>query len=338
MSAPRAALIAAAAHPIAEPFAGGLESHVWTLARGLLDRGMEVTVFAPHGSDPGVGAVEIDFSSPGDAYRDLMAGLATEWAGAFDVIHNHSLHELPLARAATLPVPMLSTLHIPPERWLQRVVEAADCNVTFVAVSDFIAGAWEHLAPGARVIGNGVDVDRWSPGPGGGRAVWFGRLVPEKGPHLAMEAARRAGQPLVLAGPVSDRAYFEREIRPRLDDDVVYAGHLDHTRLCRLVGAASTALVTPRWDEPYGLVAAEALACGTPVCAFARGGLPGIIGDDAGILVEPDDVDGLATAMQLAPAIPRAVARRRAVELCSLERMIDGYAALYEELGQVAVP
>jgi glycosyltransferase involved in cell wall biosynthesis len=88
---------------------------------------------------------------------------------------------------------------------------------------------------------------------------------------MAIAAARRADLPLVLAGPISDTAYFKRAIAPSLGDQVRYAGHLNHDELARLVGRSAAVLVTPIWHEPYGLVVAEAMSCGTPVVAFARG-------------------------------------------------------------------
>ena len=147
----------------------------------------------------------------------------------------------------------------------------------------------------------------------------------------------RAGTALGLAGPISDRAYFEAEIRPRLAlEGVEYAGHLTHRELVRFLGAASVALVTPCWDEPYGLVVAEALACGTPVCGFARGGLPELLPEECGRLVAPGDVGALAASLGPASRLSRAAARRHAIGACSIDAMVDGYVELYETV--VAAP
>ena len=133
---------------------------------------------------------------------------------------------------------------------------------------------------------------------------------------------------LDIAGPIFDSEYFESAIRPRLGSRIRYLGHLDHATLFEHLGHASVTLVTPRWDEPYGLVAAESLAAGTPVAAFERGALPQIIDAHSGRLAAPDDVLALAAALLEAARLPRDGARRRAVAFCSLQRMVDEYEAL----------
>ena len=163
----------------------------------------------------------------------------------------------------------------------------------------------------------------------GRAAVWWGRLVPEKAPHHAIDAARAAGLPIVLAGPIHDAEYFERQVRPRLGRDVEYVGHLRQHELNELVGGAAVAVVTPQWDEPYGLVAAEAMACGTPVAAFARGALPEIVDDSTGSLAAPGDLDALANAMQRAAALDRGEVRRTAEARFAKARMVDDYERLY---------
>jgi glycosyltransferase involved in cell wall biosynthesis len=170
------------------------------------------------------------------------------------------------------------------------------------------------------------------PGPGGERAVWSGRLVPEKAPHLAIDAARSAGFAIDLVGPVQDHDYVAREVLPRLGPDVVHHGHLAGAELVRMIGSAAVAVVSPVWDEPYGLVAAEALACGTPVAAFARGALPEIVDDSCGALAAAGDVDALARAIGIAAGRDRTAARLRAETRCDVDRMVDSYEALYREL------
>jgi glycosyltransferase involved in cell wall biosynthesis len=349
MTPSRVAIIASARFAIREPFAGGLEAHTWTLARALRQRGHEVTVFAGPGCDPALGVREIPAQWPriSQAARADVSMTAETWleehhaylalmlhlsrTGQFDVVHNNSLHHLPIAMAAAVATPMVTTLHTPPTPWLESAIQAGPCPVTFVAVSEHTAGAWRHCAS-ATVIRNGIDLSIWPAGHGGGPAIWFGRLVPEKGADLAIRAARAAGLELDLAGPVADRGWFDEHIHPQLGSGIRYLGHLDHGDLAARVGAATVTLATPRWDEPYGLVVAESLACGTPVAAFDRGGVAEILTPGSGVLVDPDDVHGLAEGALRAAGLSRADARARAVSFCSVDVMIDRYERLYERL------
>lgn len=346
----RVCLVANSRFPIAEPFTGGLESMTWHLARELTRRGHEVAVFAAPGSDPDLGVVELDVVAlpehPGrhdvdappyvevaehHAYLTLMLELAGATGAGFDVVHNNSLHYLPVAMARTLTAPMLTTLHTPPVWWLESAVRLDRGASSFAAVSQHTSDAWAAITPSTCVL-NGVDVDRWPAGPGGPAAVWSGRLVAEKAPHDAVLAARRAGIPIVLAGPLLDEDYFRSQVQPLLGADATYAGHLPQAELAALVGGSAVAVVTPAWDEPYGLVAAEALACGTPVAAYARGGLPEVLSPDTGRLAVPGDVDMLALAIRDALDLDRGRCRDRAVAELSLDRMVDRYEDEYARL------
>ncbi|WP_378740118.1 glycosyltransferase [Nocardia brasiliensis] len=347
------ALLASNRHPIKQPFAGGLEAHVWHLARALQSRGHRVTLFAADGSDhaaadatlrvrtfsPSATAStdssmpERQFLADHHAYLTVMTDLSATGPTSFDIIHNHSLHYLPLAMAPALPVPMLTTLHTPPTPWLESALDISKgIGSAFVAVSRFTARSWRHVVRGVDVVPNGIDLRAWPVGPGGRDLVWFGRLTPEKGAHLAIAAAHRARRRLHLAGPISDVRYFHDTIEPQLGPEVEYHGHLDQTALARLVGSCAAALVTPLWDEPYGLVVAEALACGTPVAAFDRGGIPEILDSECGRLVAPGDVEALALGAAQAATLSRAHARGRATEVCGHHAMVDAYLDRYRRL------
>lgn len=343
-------ILASARHPLAQPFAGGLESLTWHLARGLRDRGVDVTLFAGEGSDPSLGARELrvgplelspaarrDVSMPPEAWMRehhayLHALVELQGRADVDVVHNNSLHHLPVALAPILPAPVLTTLHTPPTPWLESAIAVAGHRASrFVAVSAHTAASWRHVVS-SDVVPNGVDVRRWTMGQGGPGLAWAGRIVPEKAPHLAIEVARATGRELRLSGPISDRSYFEAEVEPRLGEGIDYVGHLALEELADLFGSSAVTLVTPAWDEPYGLVAAESLACGTPVVAFDRGGLREFVTPEVGALVPDGDIAGAAAAVSTVARLDRAACRAHAVRECSVERMIERYVSIYASL------
>ncbi|MEW5809513.1 MAG: glycosyltransferase [Actinomycetota bacterium] len=350
----RVALLASSRYPVRQPFAGGLEAFVFELAHGLTAAGHNVTVFAAPGSDIGLpwNVVPLralrmseqtrllDPTTPEwvvaetHAYLSVMVGLSRAELGAFDVVHNHSPHYLPLAMAHTIDAPMLTTLHTPPLKWLEQAVALpGGVASSFAAVSEFTARQWNTITGPIPVILNGVDIAHRPMGTGdGGYAVWTGRLVPEKGVTSAIAAARTAGIPLRIAGPIGDPAYFDAAVRPLLSDGAVYDGHLHRDALNALVGGATAALVTPHWDEPYGRVVAEALAAGTPVAAFARGGIPEILDESCGRLAAAGDIDALSRALIEATGLRRTDARARAERCCSHEVMVSRYLEQYRQL------
>jgi glycosyltransferase involved in cell wall biosynthesis len=343
-------ILAAARHPLRQPFAGGLESLTWALVRGLRQRGVDVTLFAGPGSDPALDARELavaplvlsdmaraDVSMPPEpwlrehhAYLQVMLELKDR--GDVDVIHNNSLHFLPLALAQSCAAPMLTTLHTPPTPWLEPAIALMDqTRSSFVAVSHHTARQWAHVAA-ADVVHNGVDTEVWTPGPGGDDLVWVGRVVPEKAPHEAIRIAAASGRRIRLAGPVGNTDYFQSCVEPLLGPRAEYLGHLEVPALRDLVASSAAMVVTPEWDEPYGLVAAESLACGTPVVGYRRGGLPEFVAPHCGVLVEPGDVGTAAAEVDRVCAIDRRRCRQHAETSCSLDAMVDAYLARYGQL------
>lgn len=346
----RLAIVGHHVAPIAPPFAGGVESFTFYLARWLGERGHDVVLFAPPGSEvPGVEVRALalapalsraarndvsmpapDFMGAHHAYQQLMLELCAD-EDRFDLVHSNSLHYLPVAMAPLLSVPSLLTLHTPPTPWLESALRTRPGQIPWLsAVSHATARMWGDVVAIEDVVPNGVDLDVWSPGPGGEAAVWCGRMVPEKAPHLAIDAARAAGVELRLAGPIVDGPYWEREIAHRLGEDATYAGHLGHAELARLMGRSCVALMTPSWEEPFGLAAAEAIASGTPVAAFAQGGLTSVVGPAAGCLATPGSVPALAHAIRRAAELPRAGVRAHAEAHLGLDVMGEGYEELYD--------
>lgn len=315
----RILVVAPERHALRQPHAGGLEAVVWNRVRWLRHHGHDVQLCAAEGSDFLGANIDLHLPSPRwhrthdasdtdfpEGHRRLLTDTfdrVRDWISAaetrVDVVDNHSLHGDPILWSRDAGVPVVTTLHTPP---LADIVVAANAldgasPHRFLAVSQYTARAWSAEGVDAFVFPNGVDTAQWSVGQGGGGWVWFGRIVPEKAPHLAILAARRAGARLKLAGRVGDAAYFAREIEPRLGDGIEYVGPLRQPELCDLVGAASVVLVTPVWSEPFGLVMAETLMTGTPVVAFDSGGTSEVLAGLPGTAIVPAaDVDALARA------------------------------------------
>jgi glycosyltransferase involved in cell wall biosynthesis len=338
-------------HPVAEPYVGGLESFVGGLVCGLRARGHRVLLFAAAGSTGAQPELlagggwrpdelsRSDSSMPAEAFLlehhahlAVLDALRTTYAGEVDVVHNNSLHYLPLSLSTTLPFPTVTTLHTPPTPWLTSALSAGGSSHAFTTVSRFTARQWEPWVPRAEVLHNGVDPEHWTLGPGGGGLLWFGRLVPEKAPHLAIAAAAAAGRHLHLVGPALDDEYFATQIEPHLGRGATWHGHLGGRTLARAVGRAEAVLVTPAWDEPFGQVAAEAAMSGTPVVAFDRGGISEVlrphVGQRVGIVVPAGDVEAMAAALGPATAMDRRAVRAAALSHLSAQTMVGRYESV----------
>lgn len=312
----RIVVIAPLRFPIRAPHPGGLESAVWSEVAALRRRGHDVSLVAVRGSDfvqpdsvfelPNLDwpqdVMLTDVSYPHSyeattvpALDQALAAIAAR-SDEFDIVSNHCLHPLPITRAPVLGVPMVTTLHTPPDQaFVGAHATAGRAGSTFLAVSDFTRREWERAGLRSDLLPNGVDPTAWPEGDGGQALVWFGRIVPEKAPHLAVEVARRLGRPLTIAGRIGDLHYAEHTLFPLLGDGVTYVGALAPAPLADLVGGSAAALSTPAWAEPFGLVAPEALMCGTPVVSFAVGGVPEIAARSVGMeIVAPGDVAAMS--------------------------------------------
>lgn len=184
----------------------------------------------------------------------------------------------------------------------------------------------------------GLGAAQWHRPPGLAvrpRGRWQRGLVRKddagQGPHLAAQAARIAGVPLTLFGPIEDRDYWDADVVPLLGGSIRYGGHLDAAAVAFEIGRASAFVFTPCWDEPFGLVAIEAMACGLPVAAFDRGALREVIGE-TGCFAPPGDVSALARAITTAIQRPRAPQRDRVAKAFTRDRWLDRCEDLYRDV------
>lgn len=324
---------------------GGIELIVDQLARGLTEAGQEVVLFTTGDSTCPVerrwvyerslpsqmGASAPEIRHVAHAYRAL--------AGC-DVIHDHTVVG-PLYAAHHADVPVVATNHGPFTPELADVYAAAADRVGVIAISHAQARTAPEGVRLAGVIHHGLDMDAFPVGDGdGGYAVFLGRMAPEKGARRAALIAREAGWRLVIAAKMrepAERRYFEEEVRPLLGDGVEMAGEVGWDRKLALLGGAA-ALINPiRWPEPFGLVMAEALACGTPVLAFAEGAATEIVDHGVTGFLCADEADMVACLGRLG-ALDRATCRATAKERFSSERMVAEHIAVYDRLVSGACP
>lgn len=323
---------------------GGMEAHADLLVRHLEQAGHAPTLFASGDSAADlplhpVLARGYQHDLPWERWRGtvelanlLRAAYGRAWAeitrGEFDVVHNNTLSPDLHAWARRDRIPMVTTLHVPPFDDLADAAhnEAATWHRLTVPSHDQ-ARIWAaHANDRLTVVPNGIDLAQWRYDAAGGlRAIWFGRITPNKGTAEAMRAATVAGIGLDVAGPIDDVAYFET-LRSLWGDDHRYLGHLAGSALADAVAGSAVAVCTPMWDEPFGLVAAEALACGTPVAALARGALPEVVGD-CGVVAST--FGDLAGAITRAMTIPRGACRRRAEECFGAATMVSAFQPVY---------
>ena len=349
----KVAIVAPLVSAIREPQGGGSQAFLSDLARGLAGRGHEVHVYAATGSQiPGVTVIDtgIDpkslvstrYRAADPAGRDpapAVSAFARTYRAVrearYDVIHNHAFDAPAISLATGLNAPVVHTLHLPPDAAIAAVLrQAAQAGQppAVACVSEFQASAWREVAPVDAILPPFVPTRSvpWSDAAGDG-AVFAGRLSPEKGAAEAIDIAQAAGIRIDVYGDVYDAGYARAQIDPRRDMPGVRV-HQGVPRTSIWAAMARTAVVIcpARWDEPFGMAAADAQACGTPVVAFKRGGLGEIIMDGVtGFLVAPDDIQAAADSIGRTAQISRAACRDHAERHLDLERSLDGHEQLY---------
>jgi glycosyltransferase involved in cell wall biosynthesis len=338
--------------PVPAPGYGGIEEVVRLLCDGLAARGHDVTLFAPPGSDSRAAVVPVlEEAHPDEiqkaqyeadhvarAFAEVDA--AAERGEPFDVIHDHVGHTA-LAMADRVSAPLVHTLHGPFDEAACRFYAQHGRKARIVAISQAQLDSAPPEMGGGDVVHNPIDCSEWP-----FRAekddflLWIGRMSPDKGPQRAITAAREAGAPLVLAGPVQpgQEAFFAEEVEPQLGrDGVEYIGEAGSERKRDLYLRARALLMPIRWPEPFGLVMVESLACGTPVIAFPEGSAPEVVEHGrTGFVVE--DEHAMAEAVErlheIDPADCRAACERR----FGVAAVVAGYEEVYRAAAASGVP
>lgn len=335
----RIALTADPEIPVPPVHYGGIERMIDMLARGLVGGGHEVTLFAHPDSRTAARLMPWpgrDSGSRADTLRNTAALTRHVLGGDFDIVHSCSRAAY-LIPVLPLPVPKLMTYHRRISRRTVRLGHALSCGTLwFSAVSRHLFG---HVAQFGtwRLVFDGVPLSiyQFRPDPGSDAPlVFLGRIEEIKGPHRAIEVARRTGLPLVIAGnvPAAHRGFFEAEVEPHIDgSQITYVGPVDDRAKNALLGGARALLMPISWEEPSGIVMPEAMACGTPVVGLSRGAVPEYVEDGVtGFVVK--DVDGLVEAVRQLGTISRAACRERVERLFSDSAVVAAYESVYREM------
>ncbi len=314
---------------------GPWEQMASNVAEGLVQAGVEVTLFATADAvtQAKLDAVveqgyEEDRTQDAKVVECLHISNLMEKAARFDIIHNH-FDFLPLTYSRLISTPMLTTIHGFSSPRIIPVYQKYNANTHYVSISDADRSPQlEYLA----TVYNGIRAEyfAFSEQPED-YLLFFGRIHPDKGTAEAIEIARQSKRKLLIAGIIQDQAYFDEKIQPFLDDQIIFVGAAGPEKRNELLGNAYALLHPISFDEPFGLSVAEAMLCGTPVIAFCRGSMPELIRhEQTGFLVS--DIPEAVQAVANVDSIRRMECRKRALSEFSQKKMVDDYLSLYHNI------
>ena len=326
--------------PVPPTTYGGIERIVAMLVDGLRNRGHEVVLFSH--PDSKAQCRQVAWSgAKSRSWSDTVKNATVLWAEhrrrRFDVIHSFSriAYMLPLLYSS---VPKIMTYQRAISRrsvWLGNSLSGGTLH--FTAISQHMVASLEDMT-NWRIIFNGVPLSRFtfsdSVDADTGPLLFLGRIESIKGAHLAIEVAQKGGRRLIIAGniPEGHNEYFESKILPHLNDkDITYVGPVDDEKKNQLYGSASAFLMPILWDEPFGIVMTEALACGTPIVGLRRGSVPEVVQHGTtGFIC--DSIDEMVEAVRNLSAIDRHDCRLDAETRFSDRVVVDAYEGLYKSL------
>jgi glycosyltransferase involved in cell wall biosynthesis len=336
--------------------AGGIGTFVSLLAKNLTQRGHSVDVFTVADSIVDGHKVAVRDRSIFDAANDNLTPTERETAGskktyemlndlsAYDVIHNNKVDAFSYAWIATLPN-CLTTYH-------QAATESPGLTAAiglnpqasqakFVAISDFQRKSIDLNFIGQ--IYNGIDIGQFDFQPVAETYIaWMARIDPDKGAEDAIQAAVAAGAPLKMAGSKRNQSYYDKIVAMVQAQGIQFMGHVDSSRRNQLLGKALAFIFPTKWAEPFGLVVAEAMACGTPVITYSNGAMSELVVDGVtGFVCPANDIAALAEAIQKIQSMPesqyramRAACRARVENNFTIDRMTDQYEVLYATIAK----
>ena len=338
---------------------GGTELIVHSLTEELVKRGHDVTLFASGDSKTSAKLSSVfekalgnSGAIKGDALHPLLHYIECfEKAEQFDIIHNHAQYYA-MFLADLVKTPFVHTIHgsyskeSTPEEKIHTLKRFRDHN--FISISNNQRNDLPELNYVATVY-NGIDLSEFPFIKEQGKyLLWFGRITAKKGPVDAIEAANSLGLPLKLVGAIDpiEQEYFDSVVKPLIDGKLItYEGEISVFDKAKVYEGAICTLYPIHWEEPFGLVMAESMASGTPVVAYNRGSVSELVEDGItgfiirenpassdGYRISEVGVAGLVAAVKRIGEISREACRKRIEENFTVEKMVDGYEAVYKKL------
>lgn len=343
----RVALIAPLEEPVPPEKYGGTELVVANIADTLVDMGHEVHLLASgdsktkailHAIVPRAIRREEYAIDPGmrDAFKFIAAGRVLEVLNSLklDIIHNHlGWRFMPFIPSISTPV--VTTLHGPLTGKKDRLLYSTFPNSNIVSISNSQREPLQTLNYSGTVY-NGIDIKKFDFLPAQGEYLAFlGRMSPEKGPRMAIDAAKAFGMKLIMAAKVDvvDETYFKAEVEPHIDGkDIVFLGEIGPEEKNKLLSGAYALIGPINWPEPFGLFMIESMACGTPVVVTNMGSAPEVVVDGKTGFVVANEVGAFVDALKKIPSISREACRERVELFFTRETMTKNYVDVYRKL------